>query len=138
MFSQLLQWFMANIGYIALVAFFWWHRKLIYDKFVFTPLAGGNGKIQMDELTKGIIVIIAIWCVRRDGYRTHEWSYFSDAFYFVLFGAVCAIAAIKPTLGAVSHVLKSRAEKTLNSNSQPNGEDTDEQHKDGTTPTTSI
>lgn len=80
------------------------YGKTIHDKYVFTPLAGGNGKIQMDELAKGIIMAILIWAVQRDGYRGHEWAYFSDVFYATLLAGIFAIAAIKP----VTSVLNTR------------------------------
>lgn len=96
--SQILSWLVDNALYIILAGVILWHRKYVYETFIFTPLAGGNGKIQMDELMKGIIAVMFIWAMHRDGHRTHEWPFFSDVFYASLLAAVCAIAAIKPIL----------------------------------------
>jgi hypothetical protein len=96
--EKVLAWILYNIHLLILAGLVIWHRKYVYQTFIFTPLAGGNGKIQMDELMKGIIAVMFIWAMHRDGHREHEWPYFSDVFYASLLAAVCAIAAIKPIL----------------------------------------
>jgi hypothetical protein len=97
---EVLEWLKENIWWTALAVFLFWHRKYVYQTFIFTPLAGGNGKIQMDELMKGIIAVMFIWAMHRDGHRDHEWPYFSDVFYASLLMAVCAIAGLKEFLKA--------------------------------------
>ena len=72
------------------------YGRKIYQDLIFTPLAGGNGKVQMDEVAKAIILIVFIYCVRTDATRTTEYHVFSDTFYFALLLSVCAIASIKP------------------------------------------
>lgn len=81
--------------------------RTLHQKYVYEPLAGEDGKVQMDELGKGIIMGILIWAVQRDGYRTHEWTYFTDAFYAALLAGIFAIAAIKP----IASVLNGRFHK---------------------------
>jgi len=72
------------------------YGKRLYNDLIFTPLAGGNGKVQMDEMAKAIILIVFIYCVRTDATRATEYHVFSDTFYFALLLSVCAIASIKP------------------------------------------
>lgn len=71
------------------------YRKTIYKDFIFTPLAGGNGKIQMDEGAKGVLVLVFIFCVYKEAYRTTEYHIFSNEFFFALLTAICAIAGLK-------------------------------------------
>lgn len=75
--------------------------KWLFITFVFDPIAGGNGKVQMDELAKAVILSLTIWSVLKDGNRSHEWTYFSDAFYMTMLGGLFAIAAIKPVADAI-------------------------------------
>jgi hypothetical protein len=53
----------------------------IYHTFIFKPLAGGNGVIQMDEMTKAVMVVMICSASIK------------------IFASVCAIAAIKPAFG---------------------------------------
>jgi hypothetical protein len=112
--SMAYEWFLGNGLIIAFVGYLIVYRKYIYQTFFFTPLAGGNGKIQMDELVKAVVVVIFIWCVRKDGMRTHEWRYFSDAFFSVLLAGVFAIAAIKPVVSVLN---------TMRNDNRKNNED---------------
>lgn len=72
------------------------YGKTVYKDFIFTPLAGGNGKIQMDELAKAIILAVFVFSAGVEALRKTEHHIFSDAYYFSLLLSVCAIAAIKP------------------------------------------
>lgn len=112
-FLAIYEWIVDN-GLVALALIYVAiYRKYIYQTFFFSPLAGGNGKIQMDELVKGIVVFMFIWCVRKDALRTHEWAYFSDAFYGVLLAGIFAIAAIKPAV-SILNSMKNGKDKGTN------------------------
>jgi hypothetical protein len=95
------------------------YRKAIYKDFIFTPLAGGNGKVQMDEAAKGVIIAVLLWCVARDGYRNHEWAYFSGTFYATLLAGLFAIASIKP-ITAILNAAKDDKPNTDKSTSDNN------------------
>lgn len=95
-------WLWENLEILGFLSFLWYHRKYVYQTFIFNPLAGGNGKVQMDELAKAIIIVLCIWSINRDAHRTHSWPYFSDAYYLSLFGALFAIASIKPIASAIA------------------------------------
>ena len=101
-FEFLLEYFWSLVAIMLVLVY----GRTVYKDFIFTPLAGGNGKIQMDELAKGIVLAILIWAVHRDGYRTHEWTYFTDAFYAALLAAIFAIASIKPVTSVLNAVKK--------------------------------
>ncbi len=90
--------FWTIIVFIGIMIF----GRTIHNKYIFEPVAGADGKVKMDELAKGIIMGILIWSVQRDGYRSHEWPFFSDVFYATLLAGIFAIAAIKPVT-AVLH-----------------------------------
>src|SRR5690554_796251 len=72
------------------------YGRRIYQELIFTPLAGGNGKVQMDEMAKAMILGVFIYCVHVDATRETEYHVFSDTYYFALLLSVCAIASIKP------------------------------------------
>lgn len=95
------RWQILAIGYILRFG-----KKLYYDLF-FVPLAGGNGKVQMDELAKMIILVAFIFCAYEEGGRKTEWHIFSDAFWFAILGTVCLIAGIKE---GKHFILKSKKE----------------------------
>lgn len=69
--------------------------SLIYKELVFTPLAGGNGKVQMDELAKYVVIVSFVFSSYIEGSRKHEWHIFSDAYWFALLGSVCIIGGLK-------------------------------------------
>jgi hypothetical protein len=71
--------------------------KDVYKTYVFDPLAGGNGKIQMDELAKAVLVIMIIRASIKEGASPDQ--VYPDIYWISLFASVCAIAAIKPAFG---------------------------------------
>lgn len=71
--------------------------KYVYHTFIFKPLAGGNGVIQMDEMTKAVLVVMICRAAYKEGLSTDQ--VYPDVFWICIFGAVCAIAAIKPAFG---------------------------------------
>jgi hypothetical protein len=89
------------------------YRKSIYNDLFFTPLAGGNGKVQMDEAAKAVIIAVLLWCVARDGYRTHEWPYFSGTFYATLLAGLFSIAAIKPVVAILNSYKNGKNEPNI-------------------------
>jgi hypothetical protein len=94
--DAIISWLRDNYVFLTLMGLGIWYGKLAFKELIFTPLAGGNGKVQMDELAKGIVLVVLILASYKDGTRTHEWQYFSDSFYAILLAAVCGIASIKP------------------------------------------
>ena len=70
-----------------------YYRKHIYQEYIFIPLAGGNGKIQMDELAKAVLLIMIAKASEKEG-RTAE-QYYPDIYWIMIFTAVCTIAALK-------------------------------------------
>lgn len=91
-----LAWLRANYVFLTMIGLGIWYGKTAFKELIFTPLAGGNGKVQMDELAKGIVLTVLVLASYVDGNRTHEWPYFSDSFYAILLAGVFGIAAIKP------------------------------------------
>jgi hypothetical protein len=69
-----------------------WLNKL-WQTYIFTPLAGGNGKIQMDEMAKVILLIMIISASIKEG-RTSQQVY-PDSYWTFLFMAVFGIAGLK-------------------------------------------
>lgn len=106
--NEVIIWLKANWFFLVMLITGVWYGKRAFLELIFNPLAGGNGKVQMDELAKGVVLIILILASYKDGNRVHEWSYFSDSFYAILLAGVFGIAAIKPA----SSVLTSYFTKT--------------------------
>lgn len=76
---------------------------IIYrEKLIFKPLAGGNGVVQMDELSRGIILLVFYVSARAEMKRVHEWSTFSDAYWYALIGGVFLIAGLKDGLSLLT------------------------------------
>jgi hypothetical protein len=71
--------------------------KDIYRIYVFDPLAGGNGKIQMDEMAKAILLIMIICASIKEGASAEQ--LYPDMYWVSIFAGVCGIAAIKPAFG---------------------------------------
>ena len=76
----------------------------VYKTYVFDPLAGGNGKIQMDEIAK-LVLLIMIWKASIIEGKSTEQVY-PDIYWIMIFTAVCAIAAIKPACSKVKELYK--------------------------------
>jgi len=95
-----------------LIAFFILMRygKTIYQEFIFTPLAGGNHKIQIDELAKGVILFVFVLTSMLDAFRETEYRLFSDGFYLSLLTAVAIIAGIKHGINLLEYRNKSSNE----------------------------
>lgn len=68
--------------------------KYLYVTFIFDPLAGGNGKIQTAELAQWLLLIMITRASWQEGRSTEQ--VYPDVYWICIFGAVCAIAAIKP------------------------------------------
>lgn len=68
--------------------------KYLYTTFFFDPLAGGNGKIQMDEIAKAVFVVMIIRASIKEGASPEQ--VYPDIYWIMLFASVCAVAAIKP------------------------------------------
>lgn len=102
--NEVIAWLKANYVFLTMLGIGIWYGKLIVKELIFNPLAGGNGKVQMDELAKGIVLTIFILASWKDGTRVHEWSFFSDSFYAILLATICGIAAIKPASGILHNV----------------------------------
>jgi hypothetical protein len=66
----------------------------LYKTYVFDPLAGGNGKIQMDEMTKAVLVVMICRASWKEGISPEQ--VYPDIYWICIFASVCAIAAIKP------------------------------------------
>lgn len=114
--NEVIAWLKLNWVFLTMLALGAWYGKTAFKVFIFEPLAGGNGHIQMDELAKGIVLTVFILATYRDGTRAHEWAFFSDSFYAILLAAVCGIASIKPATDMLSSYFKS---KYGNANEQP-------------------
>jgi hypothetical protein len=103
-FTVLWDFIVEHFWTLAMMAGVLTFGRTLHKEYIHDPLSGPDGKIQMDELAKGIVMGILIWSVYRDGYRLHEWPYFSDGFYAALLAGIFAIAAIKP----IANVLNAR------------------------------
>lgn len=100
--DAVIAWLKVNYVFLTLIGLGIWYGKTAFKELIFTPLAGGNGKVQMNELAKGITLTVLILASWKDGNRTHEWAYFSDAFYAILLAGVFGIAAIEPAAGVLT------------------------------------
>lgn len=73
-----------------------WGRTA-YKELIFNPLAGGNGKVQMDELAKFVVIVAFAFSSYIEGRRTSESHIFSDAYWFALLGSISIIGGLKNT-----------------------------------------
>lgn len=98
--TTVLQWIWQNIWTLAALFVLFRYGARIYKDLIFTPLAGGNGKVQMDELAKAIILGTFVLSATVEAFRAPGTpQVFSNEYYFALLLSVCAIAAIKPAFG---------------------------------------
>jgi hypothetical protein len=92
---QIIEWIWLH--WWQLIALFilirYWNR--IYRDLVFAPMAGLDNKVQMDELAKGVILLVFMASATVEAFRKSEYHIFSDAYYFSLLGTVALIAGIK-------------------------------------------
>lgn len=77
--------------------------KYFYNTFFFDPLAGGNGKVQMDEIAKAILIIMICFASAREGKSTDQ--VYPDIYWIMIFASYAAIAAIKPAFGKIKSPL---------------------------------
>lgn len=82
-----------------------WITK-IYQTLFFDPLAGGNGKVQMDEIAKAVMIVMICMASAREGKSTEQ--VYPDIYWIMIFSSYAAVAAIKP---AFSKILKKEDEK---------------------------
>lgn len=69
----------------------------IYRTYIFDPLAGGNGKIQLDEIAKATMIVMICMASAREGKSTEQ--VYPDIYWIMIFASYAAIAAIKPAFG---------------------------------------
>jgi hypothetical protein len=106
MIQNILLWIWENKWSIVALFILFRHGKHVYRDLIFTPLAGGNGKVQMDELAKAVILAVFIFSALVEAARKTEYHVFSDAYYASLLLSVCAIAAIKPAFDKMKNFHK--------------------------------
>lgn len=89
---------------IALWNFIWPNRwdifiligMMLYRKELYVALAGGNGKLQIDEIGKGLILLIfylSFEAERERGDLTR--NVFPETYWFAIIGGVFLIAGLK-------------------------------------------
>lgn len=71
--------------------------KYFWNTFFFDPLAGGNGKVQMDEIAKAVLIVMICAASVREGKSTEQ--VYPDIYWIMIFASYAAIAAIKPAFG---------------------------------------
>lgn len=108
--NTLFNWLWANIWTVLLIAAIIRYGRNIYRDLLFTPLAGGNGKVQMDELAKLVILVVFVYSAVVEATRKVEHHIFTDTYFFSLLLTVCAIAAIKPLFSNLN-ILKGQEKK---------------------------
>jgi hypothetical protein len=69
------------------------YGRTLYREWLFNPVAGGNGKLQMDELAKLVILLFAWRALELEG--VSEKQVYPDVFWFSIFFSIAAIAGIK-------------------------------------------
>lgn len=107
----IVHWILENIWTVLAVIALVRYRKTIYRDLIFTPLAGGNGKVQMDEVAKAIILAAFVFSLIVDAFRKTEYHVFTDAYYFALLLSVCAIAAIKPLFANIKNFKQEQSDE---------------------------
>jgi hypothetical protein len=76
--------------------------KDFYRTYIFDPLAGGNGKIQMDELAKAILLVMIVRASIKEGLTAEQM--YPDVYWLSIFAAVCVIAGIKPAFRKIQEM----------------------------------
>jgi hypothetical protein len=99
--DNVISWLWDNVWTLTALVFVIRYGKTIYKDLFFTPLAGGNGHVQMDEAAKGVILGVFVFSAVVEAFRKTEYHVFSDAYYASLLLSVCAIAAIKPAFSKI-------------------------------------
>lgn len=66
----------------------------VYRTLFFDPLAGGNGKVQMDEIAKAVMIVMICMASAREGKSTEQ--VYPDIYWIMIFSSYAAVAAIKP------------------------------------------
>lgn len=97
-----------NVWTLLLIAAIIRYGRKIYLDLIFTPLAGGNGKVQMDELAKAIILLVFVLSAYKEANRDTEYHVFTETYFAALLLTVCAIASIKPLF---SHLTMFKGDK---------------------------
>lgn len=67
--------------------------KDLWQTYVFDPLAGGNGKIQMAEVAQLILLVMIINSSLKEGKSAEQ--LYPDIYWTMIFTAVCFIAGYK-------------------------------------------
>lgn len=84
-------WLADHFYEVVILLYLTWYHKTV----VLTPLKGGNGVLQWNEVSQGVILVIFVFSVKAEIERTHQWPVFSDAYWFTLLGSVILIAGLK-------------------------------------------
>lgn len=92
---------MKDIG-IWLVNNFW---QLLVIYFIIRNLGGfnealkgSNGKWQMDEIAKLVILALTVFAFSVEATRSHEWRFFSDTVFLLLLFVLIMMAKMEPVL----------------------------------------
>lgn len=88
---ELLTFLLANwLQITAVICLIVYRKKLIWE-----PLSGGNGHVQMDELSKAVIVGLVIYSVAKEANRPDlDKHIFSETYFLILLSGLFSIAGL--------------------------------------------
>lgn len=99
MFETIKQW-LTLAAPVGAIVFIIYNIKGFIEAF-----KGPDGKWSLSEVSKVIIIGILLYMVNKDGNRDHDWTYYSDAVYFVFLGGLFAMAELKEIVKLISAMM---------------------------------
>jgi hypothetical protein len=103
---EIYNWMYNHIGMIAFVLFVIWERKVLFRGLFLEPIRGGNGKTQMDELAKWIMIWLLVGMVYFEGASVEQ--VFPESWGWALIAGIFLIAGYEKTVHGIVEYLSRR------------------------------
>jgi hypothetical protein len=101
--------FVDNFTLIVFAVFTVWERKVLFRGLFLEPIRGGNGKTQMNELAKWVMVWVLVYMVHLEGQGVEQ--VYPESWGWAIIMGIFLIAGYKDTVTMVGDVLKEKFKK---------------------------
>ena len=101
--------FVDNFSLVVFAVFVLWERKVLFKGLFLEPIRGGNGKTQMDELAKWIMIWMLVYMIHLEGQSVEQ--VFPESWGWAIIMGIFLIAGYQETVKVFGEILKDKLNK---------------------------
>lgn len=101
--------FVDNFTLIVFAVFVLWERKVLFNGLFLEPIRGGNGKTQMDELAKWVMIWTLVYMIHLEGKSTDQ--VFPESWGWAIILGIILIAGYQESVKVIGDIFKAKFSK---------------------------